>query len=118
MGNSAGERLTVNRVGSQHRPVEAIAASTRDRDSLSEASGSPTSANAGNPWVWWASTLIRWPLNPTIPRAKQVPIWGILNAPTVGNHRHFSLGSVDRNHIDAHSAAGSRLRMTAEPQAN
>ena len=117
LGNSAGERLTVNRVGSKRRPVEAIAASTRDRDSLSEASGSPTSANAGNPWVWWASTLIRWPLNPTIPRAKQVPIWGILNPPAVGNHRHFSRGSVDRNHIDAHSAACSRLGMTAEPQA-
>ena len=60
-----GARLTVTRFWGHLNPLEIIAARTRSRDSLQEASGKPTTRKPGSPLLTWTSTATGWPSTPT-----------------------------------------------------
>ena len=64
-GSVAGERFTVMRRLGHASPDDVTAARTRSRDSANEASGSPTSVNAGSEGARCASTSTTCPVSPT-----------------------------------------------------
>ena len=57
LGTPVGARLTVTRRAGHGRPQDSSAARTRSRASRQDASGSPTTVNAGRPLATWTSTL-------------------------------------------------------------
>ena len=62
--NDEGARFTVIRCDGHGAPLVVTAARTRSRASRQAASGRPTTAKAGRPWLTWTSTRTDRPSTP------------------------------------------------------